>query len=197
MSVRETLTEIKSKLTALLTYSNGVTGESDTSIGDAIQTLSEGYGGQSLPISLELVGTWAGYLDEHTSTTAQTINTNISIQGDTAHLYYLATIECDGELDTSNANNWGGVCVQLISKYPATGRFFSAGNIQFRGIDHPVKWSDVAPTDGAPVSPSNYSVYPVNNSINFQFARKAHETNCPVIMGGNYTVNVYGIVFNV
>ena len=44
MTLKSTLDDIKSRLTALLTYANGVTGESDTSIGDAIETLADGYG---------------------------------------------------------------------------------------------------------------------------------------------------------
>ncbi len=44
MALKSTLGDIKSRLTALLTYANGVTGESDTNICDAIQTLADGYG---------------------------------------------------------------------------------------------------------------------------------------------------------
>lgn len=44
MTLKSTLDDIKSRLTALLAYANGVTGESDTSIGDAIETLADGYG---------------------------------------------------------------------------------------------------------------------------------------------------------
>lgn len=45
MSIKSNLESSKSKLDALLTYANGVTGASDVSIGDAIRTLAEGYGG--------------------------------------------------------------------------------------------------------------------------------------------------------
>lgn len=37
--------ESKSRLDALLTYANGVTGQADTNIGDAIKTLCDGFGG--------------------------------------------------------------------------------------------------------------------------------------------------------
>lgn len=44
MALKATLDDVKDRLDALLTYANGVTGESDTSIGDAIETLADGYG---------------------------------------------------------------------------------------------------------------------------------------------------------
>ncbi len=47
MSIVSELTESKSKLDALLTYANGVTGAADANIGDAIRTLANGYGGGS------------------------------------------------------------------------------------------------------------------------------------------------------
>lgn len=42
--LKTTLEDTKDRLNALLTYANEVTGESDTSIGDAIHTLADGYG---------------------------------------------------------------------------------------------------------------------------------------------------------
>lgn len=45
MSVKSTLDSIKSRLSALLVFANETTGSSDTSIGDAVQTLCAGYGG--------------------------------------------------------------------------------------------------------------------------------------------------------
>lgn len=45
MALKSTLESAKARLDALLTYANETTGESDTSIGDAIQTLCAGFGG--------------------------------------------------------------------------------------------------------------------------------------------------------
>lgn len=45
MALKSTLESAKARLDALLTFANETTGESDTSIGDAIQTLCAGYGG--------------------------------------------------------------------------------------------------------------------------------------------------------
>lgn len=42
MALKTTLEDAKDRLDALLTYANGVTGETDTSIGDAIQTMAQG-----------------------------------------------------------------------------------------------------------------------------------------------------------
>lgn len=44
MSLTEKMTTIESETTALLSYANGVTGSSDTRLGDAVKTLADGYG---------------------------------------------------------------------------------------------------------------------------------------------------------
>lgn len=43
-TITDKITESKQSLDALLTYANGVTGADDTSIGDAVKTLCDGYG---------------------------------------------------------------------------------------------------------------------------------------------------------
>lgn len=48
MSLASILTDVKSRLAALLTFANEKTGAADTSIGDAIHTLADGYGGGAL-----------------------------------------------------------------------------------------------------------------------------------------------------
>lgn len=53
MAIKQTLEDSKSKLDALLTYANGVTGAEDTNIGDAIKTLCDGFGA----VKKELLGT--------------------------------------------------------------------------------------------------------------------------------------------
>jgi len=44
MALKTTLDDTKDRLDALLTYANSVTGAEDTSVGDAIETLANGYG---------------------------------------------------------------------------------------------------------------------------------------------------------
>lgn len=44
MTIGEKLEASKNGLDALLTYANGVTGASDSSIGDAVKTLADGFG---------------------------------------------------------------------------------------------------------------------------------------------------------
>ena len=44
MALKTTLEDTQSRLDALLTYANSVTGADDVSVGDAIETLSNGYG---------------------------------------------------------------------------------------------------------------------------------------------------------
>lgn len=45
MSIASTLQDTKARLDALLSYANETTGQSDVSIGDAIKTLADGFGG--------------------------------------------------------------------------------------------------------------------------------------------------------
>lgn len=45
MALKSTLESTKARLNALLTYVNEITGADDTSIGDAIHTLADGFGG--------------------------------------------------------------------------------------------------------------------------------------------------------
>ena len=44
MAIKQVIDDSKARLDALLAYANGVTGASDVSIGDAVKTLSDGYG---------------------------------------------------------------------------------------------------------------------------------------------------------
>lgn len=196
MSVRETLTEIKSKLTALLTYSNGVTGESDTSIGDAIQTLSEGYGGQALPISLELVDTWTGYLPEYTDTqNTELTDTNINITNQPSdHLYFLYTITCDGNYSSfPTAWAWSGASVGVFGRYNTNLRLNTAGNPFFYRINTNDKLRPQSTADLQSGIQQVGNVATIVNNVNtVQLQRRA--TNQYTIMGGNYTINVYAII---
>lgn len=190
MALKSTLEDTKDRLDALLTYANSVTGAEDTSVGDAIETLADGYesGGSTLPIQLELVGTWTGYLPEYTDTaTNQSTNTGIFIDS-TPYAFLIATLECDGVLDTSDVNNWGGYSVFVIAKL-TTGRTTSQ-NVTYRGAHSLLHADQVQNTN----SFSSNGVYFTAGNRTVEIRRKAHETNCPKIMGGNYTVKVYGIV---
>lgn len=44
MAIKDTLQDSKNRLDSLLDYANGVTGKEDTSLGDAVKTLCDGYG---------------------------------------------------------------------------------------------------------------------------------------------------------
>lgn len=44
MAIKQIIDDSKSRLDALLTYANGVTGVADVSIGDAVKTLCDGFG---------------------------------------------------------------------------------------------------------------------------------------------------------
>lgn len=173
---------------------NGTYTASDDSL-DGYSSVTVNVGGASLDLQMELIGTWTGELAEYTSTTEEVNNTFISITANEKYLYLVATIECDGELDTSNAKNWGGLTVCMGARYTSTntGRYFNSANIMYLGVNKAILWTDVTSAVTNPVSTNSYGVYARNTASAFTFGRKAHATNCPTIMGGNYTVKVYGI----
>lgn len=65
MALKSALESTKARLNALLTYANETTGESDTSIGDAIQTLCAGYGGGGVDHTIEDALLSGTYISEY------------------------------------------------------------------------------------------------------------------------------------
>ena len=194
MALKSTLESTKARLDALLTYANETTGESDTSIGDAIQTLCAGFGGGGGTLKLELIGTWTGYLPEVTDGAKESVDTDITISNQ-LHKYpiILSTISCDGVLDASSNKNWNGLTVSLGGR-ALGGRYSHAASIWYPGVPI-LEYTTVNPEAVSTRFSNGYGVYACHNQENyFQFYRISHATNCPKIMSGNYTVNVYGIV---
>ena len=194
MSLKSTLESTKARLNALLTYANETTGKSDTSIGDAIQTLCAGYGGEGGTLKLELIGTWTGYLPELTDGAKESVDTNILINNQLQkYPIILSTISCDGVLDASSDKNWNGLTVNLGGRVIG-GRYHHAASIWYPGVPI-LKYTTASLEEASTKYDNGYGVYACHNKANyFQFYRISHATNCPKIMGGNYTVNVYGIV---
>lgn len=183
MPVRETLNEIKSKLTALLTYANSVTGAEDTSVGDAIETLASA---SNIP-HLVLLDEWTGYLDEYTGTENETIETDIRT-GDYDDIYLLITIECDGAYNPPLTREWSGFSICLGGLYENRHTYNHGTIFDYRGVVRPTQHSELA--SGVQI---NHGIKMVNNTDIITFQRQAHATNCPRVMGGNYTVKVYAI----
>ncbi len=192
MALKTTLEDTKDRLDALLTYANGVTGESDTSIGDAIETLADGYGqgGSSLPI--ELVGTWTGYLGEYTDTTTwEATDTGINIHN-SPYIYFMITVSCDGSYsDTSITNYWSGFEIIVGGKYNSNKNFCGISVIGYKGVIRPQTNADL--TSNITNISASYGVSFLNNQSTFKIQRKCNASVLPKIMGGNYTVKVYGI----
>ena len=199
MALKSTLESTKARLNALLTYANETTGESDTSIGDAIQTLCSGYnpggGGISLPLQLELIGTWTGYLPTldinaegaTSDKISDNTNTQINIKDTNHYSFILITIECDGDPSSLPDNACGTFAMALCSKYPTNGNLMTFTTLNVRGAATSVQ-------DVRAVSPMNtYGVVVTNNSSYVNVSRMTWGGSCPVILGGNYTVNAYGI----
>lgn len=87
MALTDVLTDIKSRLNALVTYANGVTGASDTSVGDAVRTLAAGYGQGGSGKSLEEIYS-LDYVVETSDTSAP--STQITIASNVDLSAYLA-----------------------------------------------------------------------------------------------------------
>lgn len=199
--LKTTLDDTKDRLDALLTYANSVTGADDTSVGDAIETLANGYGsgGSSLPIQLELVGTWTGYLPEYTDTTTyEVIDTGIDIKNaPDNYIYFLYTIECDGsytEITTNYA--WSGTAWGILGRYDRHYSAYPASQSEFYRVtkDNPkLRPRLTSELQSGPQGMKDFLTLE-GNVQNVQFRRKANSNY--ILMGGNYTVNVYAILFD-
>lgn len=153
-------------------------------VGGGTATFVEGASGYSL----ELIGTWTGYLAEYTNTsTGETIDTGINIKN-TDYAYGLAVITCDTAITTTT--EWG-MSVIPFGRYTTNSNLMGSYAYQQKGSQTLKKSEMVNGTWN-----SSYGVYYSNNQATFKFSRKAHSSGCPKIRGGNYTVNVYGLVFN-
>lgn len=138
--------------------------------------------------SLELIGTWTGYLAEYTNTsTAEVTDTGINIKN-TNYAFGLAVITCDSAITTTT--EWG-MSVVPFTRYYSNKNLLSGYSAQIKGVSS-LNQSDMISNGFS----STYGVYYSSNQSTFKFTRKAHGTACPKIRAGNYTVKVYGLVFN-
>lgn len=95
MALSEKLVEIKSETDALIAYANNTTGEADTRLGDAVQTLVEGFGGG------EAMETWTRLGD--VSATADDNTNELIISGNfTQYKKFRVLFECQAA-GTGNA----------------------------------------------------------------------------------------------
>ena len=194
MALKSTLESAKSRLDALLTFANETTGESDTSIGDAIQPLCAGYGGGGT-LKLELIGTWTGYLPTldvnaegaTSDKISDSTDTQINIRNADYYCFILITIECDGDPSSLPDGACGKFSMSSCSKYPTNGNLLVFNNLNLRGPHASLQ--DVVGIS----SLSSYGILIENNKSNVIMTRKTWGGSCPVILGGNYTVNAYGI----
>lgn len=168
---------------ALTAYSNGVTGESDTSLSDAVHSLADGFG-QGGPLTL--IGTQTfDDLPEYTDTTVEaTYVTDINIKN-TDYAYGLIVITSDAPITTNT--EWG-MTVAPFGRYTSNDCMFVNGQLQQKGSSTLSKAQMVNGT-----SNNTYGVTVSSNSPNVAFSRKAHSTAMPKIRGGTYTVKVYAL----
>ena len=203
MALKTTLEDTQSRLDALLTYANSVTGAEDTSVGDAIETLANGYGqggGSTLPIQIDLLGEWTGYLPEYTDTSnRETVDTGIStVNIPSNYLYFLWTIECDGQYSSIPDKAWSGFSWDIAGRYVGGGSNGKTYYYHHNPFFYPANSNEgLRPKSIADAQNGTTDVNGIlnitNNDTTFKFYRKA--TSTYIIMGGNYTFRVYGITF--
>lgn len=181
-------TPLTDAINALTTYANSVTGASDTTLSDAVDSLVAGYGGGgSSGPAFELIGQWTGYLAEYTNTsTAETTDTGINIKN-TDYAWILTVITCDGTY--TNNNDWGGLAIAWGGRYTSNGNYYTGTTVGQRRTQ---SLTLAGMVDGSQVY-SSYGVFINGNQANIQLGRKAHATACPKLMAGNYTVKAYGL----
>jgi hypothetical protein len=180
-------TPLTDAINALTTYANSVTGASDTTLSDAVDTLAAGYGGGSSGPAFEMIGQWTGYLPEYTNTsTVETTDTGIDITS-TDYACILTVITCDGTY--TNNNDWGGLAINLSGRYKNNGKLYALATLAQRRTQ---SLTLAGMVDGSQ-SYSSYGVFLSSNVANIQLGRKAHATSCPKLMAGNYTVKAYGL----
>ena len=110
MSIKETLTESKNKLDALLDFANNTTGNSDTNIGDAIKTLCDGYeqGGEEV---------------ESGTITIEKTSRGLTLPTTKQHEIYILSVENPKEFVSTEgwtyymAVVWKGIFSLITSKY--------------------------------------------------------------------------------
>lgn len=177
-------TPLTDAITALTTYANEITGESDTTLSDAVRSLADGYG-QGGPLTLIGTKTFEGLSDYTDTSTWDVYDTNIDIKN-TDYAYGLIVITSDAAITTST--EWG-MTVVPFGRYTSNGNIFTGQALQQKGSATLSKAQMVS----APYAGGAYGVVVLNNTTTVKFYRKAHGTGMPKIRGGTYTVKVYAL----
>jgi hypothetical protein len=152
-------------------------------------------GGTSLPLQLELIGTWTGNLPTldvnaegaTSERLSDSTNTGINIRNADYYCFILITIEFDGDPSSLSDAGCGKFSMSSCSKYPTNGNLSVFNNLNLRGPH--ASMQDVAGISAM----TSYGVLIENNTSNVVMTRRTWGGSCPVILGGNYTVNAYGI----
>lgn len=119
MGIKEIIDDSKSRLDALLTYANGVTGADDSNIGDAVKTLADGFGGGGGAKVCEVIIQPTTNLG---MTSDYVINHDLGVVPDLCYVY-------DTQMDvipTENGLAWACILTALISPTNPQGHCGSA-----------------------------------------------------------------------
>ena len=153
-------------------------------LGEVVVNVS---GGASVPLELELIGEKVIALSEYTNdATQEQTDTQIDIST-TDYAWIITTIECDGTPD--GTNDWGGVTIALGGRYKSNSGYFAGASTGYKGAKTLSLSSALANAQNF----AQYGVWVDNNNSTIILNRKCHESAMPKIMGGNYTVRVYGV----
>lgn len=134
MSITSTLQDTKARLDSLLEYANETTGQSDVSIGDAIKTLADGFGGGG-----DNKNFFVHTFTEQIATSAS--GSNIVIPHNLGKIPTYVDVEYIGTINyTTPIVKWGG---NGQSNYKAGGSTNGSMSISNANVDqHPVSSAD-------------------------------------------------------
>lgn len=152
--------------------------------------------GCNLPLDIQLYGTWTGQLDEisFSGTNVNEANdTGISIQDAPSNmLYFIVTITCDGnygdDVDVTTEKIWSGASLCIVLRSYLNNGVGGYTSLTYPNTVRPQTTDDLV-TYPAPSS----GVVLKNSGPTIIFYRTLVSYGIRKIMGGNYTVNVYGL----
>lgn len=134
----------------------------------------------------ELIDTFETTLTEYTGTTADQVDTDISIEDLGDYAFLLFVISCDSAVESSM--EWG-MSVILSGRYNTNGRLNVVGEAQQIGFSS----LSLAAMASSTSNSSIYGVYMVGNKATIYFIRKCDSSHVTKIRAGKYTLKVYGL----
>ena len=185
MGLSENLAEIKSKADALIDYANDITGAEDTTLGDAVKTLADGYGGGSSEYPKLIWSTEYVLEADGTGTASDEMITNITQSDIEPYHQYLFKITLKEKSEASTLTTYMLDNNYLLNIYDNT-YFYDTGTtlIGFYTTNN------VSSTSGGKYRQTNYGLrlYRFNGKTG-KYKFWIQNTAC----AGTYTIAIYDL----